>query len=261
MNKPYRLVISAIVIVASYIGVALAQADGASENQAFVDGKVNPAKLDKRKFKPINLFTGVRTQANVDGMQANPPSEYISFGKNVKLKPKRAPLCTAALPNGATPEQARSMCPRKSYLGSGHGTVQFPGILADDVIVSVFNGPAKGELRLHTYSPTLGTASPTVDAAIVRSNAGGKYGQALSVPFAPETGSGMITEFNAKIKRSTGVVLARCKSKKFRWQRHVTYNDGSSATVTTKQRCKRRRGHHRHHHNHHGHRHHHNHRR
>lgn len=240
MSRKSRLP-ALVVIVLALTGAGLARADGASENQAFVEGKASPKRLDKKRFKPINLFSGVRTQANVDGAQANPRSEYISFGKNVKVKPGAAPRCSAPLPNGATPDQARSMCPRKSYLGSGNAAIQFPGLpLADDVVVSVFNGPARGELRLHTFSPTLGTASPTVSARIVRSTAGRKYRQALSVPNAPETGSAMITSFNANIKRSTRVVLARCKARKFRWQRHVVYTDGSTATVTTKQRCKRR---------------------
>ena len=230
--------------LASTMAVAVAgfaQADGVSENQAVADGRVSPDKLDRKDFKRVNLFTGVRTQTTVDGTQANPKSEFISFGRNVKLKPNRAPRCSAALPNGATPDQARSMCPRKSYLGKGRATVQFPSLApTDDVIVSVFNGPGRNELRLHTYSPTLMTASPTVEGRIARSNAGRKYGRALSVANAPETGSGMITEFNATIKRSSGVALARCKSRKFLWQRQVTYSDGSMETATEKQRCKRK---------------------
>jgi hypothetical protein len=240
MRKGHSVLVAMLALTVALAGAVIARADGASENQAFVDGKVKPAKLDKKKFKRVNFFVGVRTQANVTGMQANPQSEYISFGKNAKFKLNKAPLCTTPLPNGATPEQARAMCPRKSYLGSGHGTVEFPGLTANDVVVSVFNGPIKNQLRLHTYSPTLGTASPTVDAKIVRSNAGRAYGQALSVPNAPITGSGMITEFNANIQKSSGVAFARCKSKKFLFQRQVTYTDGSSDTVTTKQPCKRK---------------------
>lgn len=132
------------------------------------------------------------------------------------------------------------MCPRKSYLGSGHGSVAFPGLNANDITVSVFSGPSKNQLQLQTYSPTLGTASPTVNAVIVRSNAGGAYGEALSVPHAPVTGSGIITEFNATIMKSTGVATARCKAKKFLFQRKVTYTDGSVDTANLTQRCKRK---------------------
>jgi hypothetical protein len=234
-----RAAAAALTLALTTASIALA--DGAADNQAFVEGKVKPAKLDKKTFKRVSLFTGVRTAADVTGFQANPKSELISFGKNIKLNLAKAPRCTAALPNGATPQQARAMCPAKSYLGSGHATLQFPGLLVSDIVVSVFNGPGKGQLRLHTYSQTLGAAAPTVNGKIVRSNAGRKYGQALSVPNAPETGSGMLTEFNANITRSSGVVTANCKARQFLFERRVTYTDGSKDTVTLKQPCTRKK--------------------
>jgi hypothetical protein len=235
-----RVVVAALTLTLTATAIALA--DGAADNQAFVEGKVKPAKLDKKTFKAVSLFTGVRTETDVTGFQSNPKSEFISFGKNVKVNLNKAPRCGAALPNGATPEQARAMCPRKSYLGSGKATLQFPGLNVGDIVVSAFNGPGKGQLRLHTYSPTLGTAAPTVDGKIVRSNAGKKYGQALSVPNAPETASGMLTEFNATITRSSGVVTANCKARQFLFERRVTYADGSTETATLKQPCKRKKG-------------------
>jgi hypothetical protein len=238
-------ILGAIACSTALAIAGIARADGVSENQAFVEGKVSPKKLERKRFRNINLFTGVRTQTTVDGTQANPRVELISFGKNVRFRPDKAPRCTTPLPNGATADQARAMCPRKSFLGAGRATVRFPGLEVNDVIVSVFNGPGRNELRLHTYSPTLAAGSPTVAGKIVRSPAGRKYGKALSVPNAPETGSGMITEFNAKITRSSKVVQARCKSRKFRWLRQVTYSDGSTETATLQQRCKRKPGKHR----------------
>ena len=50
-------------------------------------------------------------------------------------------------------------------------------------VVSVFNGPGPGQLRLHTFSPDLGPASPIVDARIVQANRQEQrqgFGQALS---------------------------------------------------------------------------------
>lgn len=220
----------------------IAYGDGASDNQAFVDGNVKPRKLHPKRFQNVNLFTGVRTETDVDGTQSNPASELIKFGRNVRLRPGAAPRCRANLPNGSTTQQARNACPRKSYLGAGEAEVVFPPPQGkvDDVVVSVFNGPAKGQVRLHTYSPTLVAASPTVQGRVVKA-AGRRFGQALSVPNSPETGSGMITKFNATINRGTGVAQARCRAKRFFWQRTVTYNDGSSETVRRSQRCKKRR--------------------
>jgi hypothetical protein len=249
--KGIRTTIAAAVVLA--LGMAgYAAADGASEHEAAVVGKVKPAKLDKKKYKRVALFTGVVTTGGVTGTQANPRSEYISWGKNVKAKLKRAPRCSAALPNGITTEQARGLCPKRSYLGGGTAEIQGPGTDINDVTVAVFNGPGKNAVRLQTYSPTLLAASPTVDGRVVKSKDGRKYGQALSVPFAPQTGSLMIVSFNAKLDRSSKVVKARCKAKKFRWKRTVTYDDGSTDVATLSQRCKRKpKRHHR------GHRHHH----
>ena len=84
--------------------------------------------------------------------------------------------------------------------------------------VSVFNGPGKNEVRLHTYDPRLAGATPTVFGKIVKSNAGSKYGQALQVDDAPDVAgdTGKITAFNADFKKSK-VATARCKAKKFLW--------------------------------------------
>jgi hypothetical protein len=241
--KKSRFVLAlAMTIALAFAGMAFG--DGASENQAFVDGKVTPKKLDKKKYKPVNLFLGVRTEANVNGQQKNPKAEYISVGKNVKLDLNATPVCTNLPPNGSTPQQARDACPEDSYWGGGEAAVQFPppaGAITD-VVVSVFHGPGQNGVQLHTYSPTLGQASPTVLGTIQKSKEGAPYGQALSVPNAPETGSGMITKFNATVERSSKVALARCKAKKIPFQREVTYSDGSKETADLVQKCKRKGG-------------------
>lgn len=251
MIKKSRFVASIGLVMA--LGMStVAFATGATDNTPFVDGSVSPSKLDKKKYKPVNLFSGVRTEANVDGTQANPAVEYISYGKDIKFDFKAGDVCQTLPPSGSTPDQAKDACPSSSYLGSGAASVQFPGLpLIDDVVVSVFRGctaecdpgisPKKG-IQLHTYSPQLGQAAPTVQGWVVKSNAGSKYGYALSVPHAPETGSAMITKFNATISKKSKTVLARCKAKKFPFQRKVTYNDGSTATVEIKQSCKRKGG-------------------
>ena len=233
------IVAGGLAVVVATAGVAIAGGTGASENIAAVDGKVTPSKLDKKKFKPVNLFLGVRnSNGHIDGLQSNPASEFIASSKNIKIKLSKAPRCTAALPNGSTPQFAKNACPAKSFLGSGEAEVTAPGptVIAEPV-VSVFNGPGKNQLRLHTYDPALGAAAPIVNGKIV-SAPGAKWGQALKVANAPETGGVMITKFNAKIMKKRKVVTARCKPKKFQFQRKVTYDDGSKETVTKSQKCK-----------------------
>ena len=246
MIKKSRFVLAVGATLA--LGVStLAFADGASENTAFVDGSVKPGKLDKKKYKPISLFSGVRTEANVTGQQQNPANEVISYPKNVKFDFNAGDTCTTLPPSGSTAAQARNECPPDSYLGSGHAEVYggspAPNTpVATDVTVSVFRGPDKKGIQLHTFSPTLGPAAPTVLGRIVKSNAGGQFGPALLVEDAPDAGGDafMITKFNATIFKSSGVSLARCKDKKFVIRRTVTYDDGSQDVATDQQRCKQK---------------------
>jgi hypothetical protein len=230
------------------LGVAtLAYADGASENVAYVDGSIKPKKLDPKKRSPIALFSGVRTETDsVDGTQQNPEAELIEYDADGKWKSNAAPLCTAPIDTpGLTAEQARDLCPAKSYIGSGEAEVALSSTArVSDITVSVFNGPQKNQVRLHTSSPTLGAAAPTVFGEIVKSKAK-KYGPALLVADAPDAGGDafMITKFNATIFRSTGVSLFRCASKQVYIRRTVTYDDGSRERAVSKSKCKRRKGH------------------
>ena len=241
MIQKSRFVV-ALGLVIALAASAMAFATGATDNEAFVDGKLKKTTLPKNDYVKNQLFTGVRTETTAPlGTQSNPGSEIINFGKNIKFDLKAGSECTASLPNGATPQQARDMCPADSYLGAGQAEVIQPnGSRIQDITVSAFKGPAQNGIRLHTYSPTLQGASPTVPATIEKSKAGTKYGQALVVANAPDTGSLMITKFNATIERSTGVVLSRCKAKTIPFQRQVTYKDGSSETAETTQKCKRK---------------------
>lgn len=242
-RRPRTTVVLALLVALGSSAVALGS--GADENIARVDGKVSPKKLFKKKFKRVNLFLGVRNSSHqVDGTQSNPVSELISVSKNVRVRLGRAPRCRAPLANGMPTGAARRICPRKSFLGRGKAEVTGPGASGPQVIatprVAVFNGPGRNELRLHTYSPDLGSASPVVDARIVRAP-GRAFGKALSVPVAPETGALMITKFNAKIIRKRGVTVAKCKPRRIKYRREVTYKDGSSERVVRTQRCKRKR--------------------
>lgn len=240
MFRKSRYAVTAGLVLA--LGVsALAYADGASENTPDVEGSVKPTKLDKKKYKPIELFTGVATTGTVPG--ENPEKEFISWGKNVKINSSAAPTCDAAI-EFQTTDAAKAACPSESYVGSGEAAIELPGgIKYDGITVSVFNGPNKNEVRLHTYSPELEGATPTVFGRVVKSNAGSQYGQALQVDDAPDVAgdTGKITLFNASLFKSSKVATARCKAKKFLWHRVVTYDDGTSATVTLEQKCKRKK--------------------
>ena len=142
-----RLKLTVAVGLTVALGVAtLAYADGVSENTAYVDGSIKPKKLDPKKRTPIALFSGVRTETDsVDGTQANPEAELIEYDADGKWKSTAAPFCTANIETpGLTVDQARGLCPPKSYIGSGEAEVALnDSARISDITVSVFNGPEK----------------------------------------------------------------------------------------------------------------------
>jgi hypothetical protein len=231
------------------LGVAtVAFADGASDNEAGVLGKVSPSKLDKKKFKPVTFYAGVTTSTThaVPGQQ-NAEQVQLDFGKNVKFDLKAADTCSAAIA-GTTTDQAKSACPAGSVIGTGvaHANLGGGPDQVSDVAVTVFNGPTANHIRLHAYSPSLGAANTqVVDADIIKSPLGGKFGQALYVKDAPDLGGDafMLTLFDATISKSSKTVLARCgKDKKFYWQNTTTYDDGSKdVSPLLSQKCKQKK--------------------
>jgi hypothetical protein len=238
-SKARTAVASGLVVAVA--AATIAYADGVSENEPAVEGSMKPTKLDKKKYKPIELFTGVATTGPVPG--ENPEKEHVSWGKNVKINPKVADTCSADIEFLPTSD-AKAACPPGSFVGEGKASIELPGGLKyDSLVVSVFNGPGKNEVRLHTYSPELEGATPTVFGKIVKSRAGSKYGQALQVDDAPDVAgdAGKITSFNATLFKKSKVATARCKSKTNYWHREVTYDDGTTETDTLTQKCKRKK--------------------
>jgi len=251
ITKSRMIVAPALAVAVAAAGIAVAGTTGADLNDASVVSKVTPSKLDKKKFKPVNVLLGVVNSPDSAGNEdANAAAERIAWSKNVKVNLNKAPRCTTPLANGTTTQFAKSECPAKSFLGGGTATVHGPGSLPQcggtpcqiaDPVVSVFNGPGPNQLRLHTFSDELQGASPIVNARIVRANQRERnqgYGQALSVPAAPVTATLKITSFKATIRSSRKVATAKCKPNRFKVLRRVTYTDGSSETATLTQRCR-----------------------
>ena len=243
MYKKSRLIVALGLVLA--LGVSGIAFGTAAANDAGIiaeiGGKAKP-KFDKKKQSKTSIQLGVtNSDQHINGTQSNPASEYISVTKNVKIKLSKAPLCPVTFSSGTPTESAKAQCPAGSVLGEGEAEVKSgPGQVVATPVVTVFNGPTLGELQLHTYSDSLGPASPTVPAKVVTSNAGSAFGLALSVEAAPETGGIMITKFEATLPKSSNVVYSNCKSKNMKFQRKVTYKDGTSETVDKTQKCKRK---------------------
>jgi hypothetical protein len=233
-------------------GIAVAGGGAAAENVSQLDaqlsGKAKP-KFPKKKFKKSSLFTQVQTDYATPTGDDTVHSEevYIDYPKNIKLKTSTAPKCTANTSTMTTSE-ARAAC-GSSQVGTGQAKAHLPpGVQFNDFEVTVFNGPGNNQLILHAFSPTLsgGAVIPGNPAVIIgnlgKSPAGKKYGTRLSVPDVSDVADdqGGLYFFNATIKKGK-YVQAKCKKKNMKYQARWVYDDGTSDTDTTTQKCKQKK--------------------
>jgi hypothetical protein len=229
------------------VGVAgLAFADGASENDVTVLGKISPTKLDKKKFKPVTLYSGVTTSTThaVPGQQ-NAEKVTVEYPKNVKFNLKAAPVCTASIAQTTT-EQALALCPPDSAIGSGvsHANAGHGPDEISDVTVTVFNGPGPNHIRLHAATPTFGPGlTQVVEADIAKKSPDAGFGPALIVNDAPDLvgDAFMLTLFDATIGKGTKTALGRCKTKTNKWRNVTVYDDGTSDVGDLQTKCKQKK--------------------
>jgi hypothetical protein len=238
--------VATIGLVGALGAAGIAYADGASENEVGVLGSVSPGKLDKKKFKPVTLYSGVTTSTThaVPGQQ-NAEKVTVLYPKNVKFDLNAADVCTASIAQTTT-DQAKALCPPGSVLGvgvshanAGHGPDEI-----SDVVVTVFNGPNPGHIRLHAFTPTFGPALTQVVEADIKSNGGeAGFGPALVVDDAPDLvgDAFMLTKFDATIPKSTKAVLGRCKTKTNKFKNITVYDDGTSDTAELTTKCKQKK--------------------
>ncbi len=245
MIRRSRFVVAISLVLA--LGVAsLAFADGATDNEVTVLGKVSPTKLDKKKWKPITLYSGVTTSTThaVPG-QENAEKVTVEYPKNVKFDLDAADTCSASL-LGTTTDQAKAACPADSNLGSGvaHANLGHGPDELSDVTVTVFNGPGPNHIRLHAYTPTFGPQlTQVVEADIAKKAPDSGFGPALIVNDAPDLvgDSFMLTLFDATISKKTKAVLGRCKTKTNNWRNVTVYDDGTTDTGDLQTKCKQKK--------------------
>jgi hypothetical protein len=238
--------IAATAAVLALGGATLALADGASENEVGVMGSVTPGKLDKKKFKPVTLYSGVTTTTThaVPGQQ-NAEKVTVEYPTNVKFDLDAAPVCTAPI-TGTTTDQAKAACPADSNIGEGvsHANLGGGPDQVSDVTVTVFHGPAQNQVSLHAFSPSLGAANTQVVLGrIVDKAPDAGFGPALIVDDAPDLGGDafMLTLFDATIPASTKTVLGRCKSKTNKFRNVTVYDDGTQDTADLTTKCKQKK--------------------
>ena len=90
-----------------------------------IDAAITPTKLDKKKFKPAQIFIDIETKNNEGSDQ--PPSAtrtIVDFPKNLKFDTTAVPNCkgTEAELQNTTTETAKEVCGKESIVSIANGT-------------------------------------------------------------------------------------------------------------------------------------------
>ena len=156
------LAIGTAVTVAT-AGVAIAGSTGAELNDAEVVAKVTPSKLSKKKFTPVNSLLGVVNSPDSAGnedanaeVRADRDLEEHQGEAEEGAEVQRPRCRTAARPSSRRTPARRSRTWAAATVHAPPCPAAAEPCLAAEPIVSVFNGPDPGQLRLHTYSATSG---------------------------------------------------------------------------------------------------------
>lgn len=222
-----------------------------------LDVTVSPSKLDKKKFKPIQLGFDIKTGPNSGATlnQDQPPNAtktVVDFPKNLKIDTEAVPRCKVdpgALENTST-EQAIDLCGKKSIISVpgksfSHVTFDTNPAVADPaqtaaipVVLTAFNGNKKNTLIFHNRADPVNNTT-ILNEKLKPSKAKG-YGTSLITNIPPILVGG-VDEFKVTIKKGT-IVKSRCKSTQNKFKITSTFPDLAEPTVssTASAPCKRK---------------------
>lgn len=245
-----KYVILAMAALASMVMASFAQADPIQS----LDASISPTKLDKKKFKPVQLFVDVKTSNNPQGtLTDQPPSAdrtVVDFTKNLKFDTKAVPNCagTEVQLQNTTTSGATDICGSKSIVSvasgtSAHVTVDTsPGIpngstLPVPVVVTAFNGTDPNTIYLHSRADAVNNTSVLVGKL---GKGSGAFGSSLDVTIPPLL-AGAIDDFKTTVKNGK-YVQAVCKSKTNQFAARTTFSNYTPAQVTddTSTTCKQK---------------------
>jgi hypothetical protein len=247
MRKHLIWVLGLVVALAS-VGIARAV-----PNTQQINGQITPKKLPKKgKSAPVSIFVDVSATnpGNPNGTPNVTTLAKVDLDKDMKAQQKGFPTCDSSqFTSATTSDQAKKLCP-DSLIGAGSAQALVPSgpgspPIPVTAIVTAFNGAHK-TLVLHTYNQLAGAITLIGQIGPADSDAGKFYGITVTVPVPPLAGgSGVITEFNVKIKKTyhfrhkkLSIVSSTCKDKKLHFQARFTDDKGQLATGTDVQKCK-----------------------
>jgi hypothetical protein len=200
----------------------------------------SPAKQQKKTFGPVGAFTNVVDTAYSGGFTPNATQTVLTFTKDIKFTPGNIPQCNLASISTVPQSSSDAVC-GASKIGSGSATIN-GGLLTGKV--AAYNGTPSGgspTIGLHTdvFTGSGAYAFSTTLTGVLNTGA-----NTLTVAIPP-TGTS-ITHFTTTIgKKKSGkktyYVMARCKKKKWVNSETTHFNDGSSITATSTQKCKQKK--------------------
>jgi hypothetical protein len=201
---------------------------------------VTPPKQQKKVFGPVgSMKTVVDTNYAPGPFSPTGTQTVLTFTKDIKFTPGNIPVCNLSAISTVPQSQSDSMC-GASKVGTGSAIINGGALTG---VVAAYNGTPSGgspTIGLHTDVFIGGTYSfSTTLTGVLNTGA-----NTLTVAIPP-TGTA-ITHFETTIgKKKSGkksfYVSARCKKKKWVSTETTTYNDGSSNTASSTQKCKQKK--------------------
>ena len=243
-----KYVILAAVALVSMMAASFAQADDIQS----IDAAITPTKLDKKKFKPAQIFVDIKTK-DAEGKE-QPPSAtrtIVDFTKNLKFDTTAVPNCegTEAQLQNTTTDTAKEVCGKRSIVSiangtSAHVTVDTTpnvpgGAIPIDVVVTAFNGTDKNTIYLHARADAANNTSVLVGK--LGKGRDKPYGSNLDVTIPPLL-AGAIDDFKTTVKAGK-YVQARCKNKTNQFAAETTFSNYTSPKVKdeTSTKCKQKK--------------------
>jgi hypothetical protein len=236
MRKRKYLVGALLSVVGALVVSSTASA--AVTSQAYTV-TTSPAKQQKKVFGPVGSFKNV-----VDTNYAPGPftpfgtQTVLTFSKDIKFTPGNIPQCNLSTISTVPQATSDAQC-GASKVGTGSATINGGQLTG---VVAAYNGTPSGgnpTIGLHTDVFVNGTYSfSTTLTGVLNTSA-----NTLTVAIPP-TGTA-ITHFETTItKKKSGkktyYVMARCKKKKWVNSETTTFNDGTSQSATSIQKCKQK---------------------
>ncbi|HEX3292920.1 MAG TPA: hypothetical protein VHR38_04205 [Solirubrobacterales bacterium] len=234
MRKRKYLIGAMLGVIGS---VVLASTASAAVTGQTVSSIVNPSKAPKKTFVAVkSMKTTVDTNYS-GGFTPNGTQTVVTFSKDVKFTPGNIAQCNLST-IATVPEATANATCGASRVGSGSATINGGALTGK---VAAYNGVPSGgspTIGLHTDVFTgAGTyAFSTTLTGVLNTGA-----NTLTVAIPP-TGTS-ITHFETTINKKksgkkTFYIMARCKKKKWVTSETTTFNDGTSQSATSKQKCK-----------------------